>query len=45
MNDFKNMSERYRKQMLDLYKRYPKDIPLQVSQNMDTPKLQDVPFR
>ena len=43
MNDFKNMSERYRKQMLDLYKRYPKDIPLQVSQNMDTPKLQDVP--
>lgn len=26
MNDFKNMSEKYRQQMMDLYNKYPKDI-------------------
>lgn len=43
MNDFKNMSERYRQQMLDLYNRYPKDIPLpnkntNNNSNIDVPK-------
>jgi len=33
MNDFKNMSERYRKQMLELYNRYPKDVPPQFDSN------------
>lgn len=43
MNDFKNMSERYRQQMLDLYNRYPKDIPspnknTNNNSNIDVPK-------
>lgn len=41
MNDFKNMSERYRKQMLELYNRYPKDIPPQAQKSNNSTDIQN----
>lgn len=39
MNDFKDVSDRYRQQMLDLYKRYPKPSP----QDDNVPIVPDTP--